>query len=590
MQNSVTQLVLSLRAWPSVAVFFLLRHGYGDIMAITAALMYALGFLVLARRHHRQSALDLAVLCSWVIWLAAFALAPLQTEWHLNHHFTTLLYLCLLGAAVAPPLLGKEPFTSAFARRRTDPAVWQSRQFRRINLFMSAVWAVIFSICALLSLLPDPRGKLIAPALFAALAGIPFTRKFPAWYLAMDARLANPTASPEENPVIPTAGEASAWPANHPGRAKIAAGLGPIKKALVIFGSPRKEKGHTHAMLDFFLQGLRDHGVELETVLLAEKNIRPCCGCFSCWTTTPGVCIHQDDMAGLLQKEQQADLIVFAQPLYVFSVPAITKNYLDRRLPQLLPYLVEGNNGTTTHPPRWPRSNPARLLIFSVCGFPEVSHFAGLLTMFRQLAATANTIIVGELLRPASESLRFGGKRLPVCDRVTAALYAAGCQVAQQGYINKETEAVVSQPLVADRRAFHRVANTFWDSWIAYEHRRKLGTATGTLSEHLTTDAALFFAGMAARFRPEATDGPPRAIQFHLTDQEPGDYYLHMDKDGCTATPGKAEKPALTIHTPWQTWLDIAAGRLSGQQALIEGRYRIEGDINLLQKMGRIFR
>ena len=56
------------------------------------------------------------------------------------------------------------------------------------------------------------------------------------------------------------------------------------------------------------------------SIYLKDKDIKHCSGCFTCWTKTPGKCIHKDDMEELLHKISQADVIVYATPLYYYTV------------------------------------------------------------------------------------------------------------------------------------------------------------------------------------------------------------------------------------------------------------------------------
>ena len=59
----------------------------------------------------------------------------------------------------------------------------------------------------------------------------------------------------------------------------------------------RGGQSKTAIMLSCLVAGMRDAGAEVEVVNLREKRIKHCIGCFTCWTKTPGKCIHQDDMS-----------------------------------------------------------------------------------------------------------------------------------------------------------------------------------------------------------------------------------------------------------------------------------------------------
>ena len=60
-------------------------------------------------------------------------------------------------------------------------------------------------------------------------------------------------------------------------------------------------------------------------------------------------------------------------------------------------------------------------------------------------------------------------------------------------------------------------------------------------------------------------------------------------KGPATFHEGPANKPNLTIKTPADVWLKISRGELNGQQAFMNGRYKVEGDMNLLLRMKHLF-
>ena len=50
-----------------------------------------------------------------------------------------------------------------------------------------------------------------------------------------------------------------------------------------------------------------------------------------------------------------------------------------------------------------------------------------------------------------------------------------------------------------------------------------------------------------------------------------------------------AEKPDLTIKAPFDVWIDIMTGKADGGQMLMEGKYKAEGDMDLLLNMNKFF-
>ena len=85
------------------------------------------------------------------------------------------------------------------------------------------------------------------------------------------------------------------------------------KKVLVLSGSPRKN-GNSDLLCNEFLKGAAESGHEVEKIRVAEKKIGYCRGCYACKDT--GICAIRDDMAEVLQKMIDADVLVLASPVY----------------------------------------------------------------------------------------------------------------------------------------------------------------------------------------------------------------------------------------------------------------------------------
>ncbi|MBW1852960.1 MAG: flavodoxin family protein [Deltaproteobacteria bacterium] len=109
-------------------------------------------------------------------------------------------------------------------------------------------------------------------------------------------------------------------------------------------------------------------------------------------------------MTDLRLKYRKADLIVFASPLYIFSVTGIMKNFLDRIVPNMKPYMII-DNGETRHPHRYPEDGQQGFVVFSAAGFPEVDHnFDGLKSMFRCLHShSEKASLMGEFFMPGAD-------------------------------------------------------------------------------------------------------------------------------------------------------------------------------------------
>lgn len=98
------------------------------------------------------------------------------------------------------------------------------------------------------------------------------------------------------------------------------------KKVLILSGSPRKN-GNSDLLCDEFMKGALEAGHSVEKIRVAEKNIGFCRGCYACRN---GACVIEDDMAEVLQKMIDADVLVLASPVYFYAIDAQLKALIDR--------------------------------------------------------------------------------------------------------------------------------------------------------------------------------------------------------------------------------------------------------------------
>lgn len=105
------------------------------------------------------------------------------------------------------------------------------------------------------------------------------------------------------------------------------------KKVLILSGSPRKG-GNSDLLCDEFAKGAVEAGHQVEKIRVAEKNIGYCRACYACRES--GKCVIHDDMAEVLQKMIDADVLVLASPVYFYSVDAQLKAVIDRTVARWL--------------------------------------------------------------------------------------------------------------------------------------------------------------------------------------------------------------------------------------------------------------
>ncbi|MDO4634296.1 MAG: flavodoxin family protein, partial [Eubacteriales bacterium] len=102
------------------------------------------------------------------------------------------------------------------------------------------------------------------------------------------------------------------------------------RKVLIISASPRKNS-NSEALATAFAEGAKAAGNEVEQISLAGKKIEFCRGCFVCQKTQR--CVIRDDADLIEQKMEQADVLVFATPIYYYEMSGQLKTMLDRGNP-----------------------------------------------------------------------------------------------------------------------------------------------------------------------------------------------------------------------------------------------------------------
>lgn len=101
------------------------------------------------------------------------------------------------------------------------------------------------------------------------------------------------------------------------------------KKVLIISSSPRKG-GNSDTLCDKFAEGAKSAGNEVEKIFLKDKKINYCTGCGFCNTNDYTACSQKDDTSEILDKMVEADVIVFATPVYFYTMCGQLKTLIDR--------------------------------------------------------------------------------------------------------------------------------------------------------------------------------------------------------------------------------------------------------------------
>jgi NAD(P)H-dependent FMN reductase len=100
-----------------------------------------------------------------------------------------------------------------------------------------------------------------------------------------------------------------------------------MKNILVVQGGGRPN-GNTAQLIGAFVRGAEAAGHSVELVSLTKTEVKGCMGCNACRYGKP--CVIKDGFNALVPKIKAADLIVFASPLYFWTVSSRIKAFIER--------------------------------------------------------------------------------------------------------------------------------------------------------------------------------------------------------------------------------------------------------------------
>jgi multimeric flavodoxin WrbA len=107
-----------------------------------------------------------------------------------------------------------------------------------------------------------------------------------------------------------------------------------MTKATILIGSPRKN-GSTAILAVEAERGLKEQGIETETVHLNDLKFRGCQACYYCKKNDVADCAVKDDMQMVHRLIKESDGLIIATPIYFAGVTSQTKAWLDRMFPYI---------------------------------------------------------------------------------------------------------------------------------------------------------------------------------------------------------------------------------------------------------------
>ena len=104
-----------------------------------------------------------------------------------------------------------------------------------------------------------------------------------------------------------------------------------MKKNILVISTSLRKHSNSEALAEAFIAGAESGGNRVERISLREKNIAFCKGCLACQRTQK--CVICDDAIAITEKMHDADVLVFATPIYYYEMSGQMKTLLDRANP-----------------------------------------------------------------------------------------------------------------------------------------------------------------------------------------------------------------------------------------------------------------
>ena len=101
--------------------------------------------------------------------------------------------------------------------------------------------------------------------------------------------------------------------------------------------------------------------------------------------------------------------------------------------------------------------------------------------------------------------------------------------------------------------------------------------------------AETIMTGMQGAFQPEKAAGIDAVVQFELTGEGGGSYYMSIKDGKVDVQPGAAPNPKMTISATAQDYADIATGKLNAMAAFSSGKLKVGGDMMFAMKFTSLF-
>ena len=104
-----------------------------------------------------------------------------------------------------------------------------------------------------------------------------------------------------------------------------------MSKKVVVLSTSLRTNSNSELLAKSFVEGAKEAGNEVEYISLKNKDIRFCIGCLACQKT--GHCVIKDDVADIMNSVLEANVVVWATPIYYYEMSGQMKTLIDRLNP-----------------------------------------------------------------------------------------------------------------------------------------------------------------------------------------------------------------------------------------------------------------
>ena len=101
--------------------------------------------------------------------------------------------------------------------------------------------------------------------------------------------------------------------------------------------------------------------------------------------------------------------------------------------------------------------------------------------------------------------------------------------------------------------------------------------------------AAELFSRMPDAFNMEKAGDLDAVVQFDLSGEGGGQWYVTVSEGTCTVDEGTVSEPKATIRMDATDYVDMISGRLDPMTAFINQQVKVEGDLNTVMKFQTLF-